>query len=226
MRVIMDVVVNHSGNNWAYPGDVDYSYSNDQRFDLGAWRRPDRPIPTELRNPDFYHRRGQIGSNGWDSYPENQHGDIASLKDYSNDVAAVGSDVINTLIAAYTYWSRESDIDGFRVDAVKHMGELACSRFCSMVREYAYALGKRGFFLFGEAATPHDDVYDHYLGPSTPATNADDVFFGIDSLLDFRLAQSQGVGREGLANVIRRQAWPATLFDRLEAQQHRALNRG
>jgi hypothetical protein len=34
------------------------------------------------------------------------------------------------------------------------------------------------------------------------------------------------VGREGLANVIRRQAWPATLFDRLQAQHHRALNRG
>jgi alpha-amylase len=94
------------------------------------------------------------------------------------------------------------------------------------VREYAYALGKRGFFLFGEAASPFDDLYDRYLGSSTPATNTDDVFFGIDSLLDFRLAQSQGVGREGLANVIRRQAWPATLFDRLEAQQHRALNRG
>jgi glycosidase len=226
MRVLLDVVINHSGDNWHYPGDVPWSYAGDERFPFGDWRRADRPVPTELRDPELYHRRGSITGGGWDTYPELQHGDVVSLKDYANDDDAAGSRVINALIKAHCHWIREADVDGFRVDAVKHMGELACARFCSGVREYAYALGKRGFFLFGEAASPHDDLYDRYLGPSTPATNADDVFFGIDSLLDFRLAQSQGVGREGLANVIRRQAWPATLVDRLEAQQRRALNRG
>jgi alpha-amylase len=151
MRIILDVVINHSGDNWAYPGGFRYSYSNDQRFPFGSWPRDDRPIPTELRNPDWYHRRGEIGN--YDNYPENQHGDISGLKDYANDDDAIGSSVINTLIKAHCYWIREADIDGFRVDAVKHMGELACSRFCSNVREYAYSLGKRGFFLFGEVAT-------------------------------------------------------------------------
>ena len=45
IRVILDVVVNHSGDNWSYPGDNPYFYSNDQRFDFGGWRRPDRPRP-------------------------------------------------------------------------------------------------------------------------------------------------------------------------------------
>ena len=53
---------------------------------------------------------------------------------------------------SYCYWIREADIDGFRVDAVKHMGELACVQFCSHVRQYAYSPGKRRFFLFGELA--------------------------------------------------------------------------
>jgi alpha-amylase len=95
-------------------------YSNDQQFGFGGWRRDDRPIPTELRRPDFYHRRGQIGN--YDAYPEVQHGDISSLKDYDNDDDGTGSDVINALIKAHCYWIREADVDGFRVDAVKHLG--------------------------------------------------------------------------------------------------------
>jgi len=227
MRVILDVVINHSGDNWAYPGDFPYFYSNDQRFDLGLWRRADRPIPTELRNPDLYHRRGQITGGGWDSYPENQHGDVVTLKDYANDDDANGSELINILIQAHCYWMREADVDGFRVDAVKHMGELACSRFCSMVREYAYALGKRGFFLFGEAAAVDDALYDRYIGQNTSRQEGDNtVFFGINSLLDFRLAQGAGAGREPLRDVIKGFSGPQTLFNRLEAQRNRALNRG
>jgi alpha-amylase len=227
MRVILDVVINHSGDNWAYPGDFPYYYANDQPFDLGFWRRGDRPIPTELRNPDLYHRRGQITGGGWDRYPENQHGDVVTLKDFANDDDADGSELINILIQAHCYWIREADVDGFRVDAVKHMGELACSRFCSMVREYAYSLGKRGFFLFGEAAAADDELYDRYIGQNTSRQDGDNtVFFGINSLLDFRLAQGAGAGREPLRDVIKGFAGPQTLFGRLEAQRNRALNRG
>jgi glycosidase len=127
MRIILDVVINHSGDNWAYPGGFPYYYSNDQRFHFGFWRRNDSPIPIELRQDDLYHRRGEIhSSNGYDTYPENQHGDIVGLKDYANDDDEPGSQLINILIKAHCYWIREADVDGFRVDAVKHMGELAC----------------------------------------------------------------------------------------------------
>jgi glycosidase len=227
LRIILDVVINHSGDNWFYANGETKQYSGDQRYQFGGWRRADRPVPMELRDPDLYHRMGSISDpGGWDTYPEMQHGDITTLKDYANDDDGFGSTTVNALIKAHCYWIRQADVDGFRVDAVKHMGELACSRFCSGVREYAYSLGKRGFFLFGEAASPTDDLYDRYLGPNTSATDQDTVYFGIDSLLDFRLAEGQGVGREGLREVILGQAWPATLFDRLQAQEHRALNRG
>ena len=85
-HVVLDVVINHSGDNWAYPGDFPYWYFEDRQFPLGFWRRDDRPIPVELRNDSLYHRRGAISSpGGYDTYPENQHGDIATLKDYAND---------------------------------------------------------------------------------------------------------------------------------------------
>jgi alpha-amylase len=227
MRVIPDVVINHSGDNWAYPGDFPYFYFNDQQFPFGFWRHADRPIPTDLRDPTWYHRRGQIRH--YDAYPEVEHGDITTLKDYANDDDVIGSDVINALIKAHCYWIREADVDGFRVDAVKHMGTVACSRFCSNVREYAYALGKRGFFLFGEVATPDDDIYNRYLGQNTSVLDGNEtVFFGLDSVLDFRLAE--GIygddNNAPLRYVLKGCKGPQTLFNRLEAQRERALNRG
>jgi glycosidase len=221
MRIILDVVINHSGDNWAYPGDFPYYYSDDQQFPLDFWRKSDRPVPIELRDETLYHRRGQIHSaNGWDTYPENQHGDITTLKDYANDDDPAGSRLINLLIKAHCYWIREADVDGFRVDAVKHMGELACARFCSNIREYAYSLGKRNFFLFGELASPDESLTDRYIGQNTSRQDGDNtVFFGLDSVLDFRLAGN-------LAWVVKGLSEPQPLFDRLEAQRNRALNRG
>jgi alpha-amylase len=226
IRVILDVVINHSGDNWSYPGDYPYFYYNDQRFGFGGWRRSDRPIPNELQNSEFYHRCGQIRN--YDAYPEVQHGDIASLKDYANDDDDTGSAVINTLIKAHCYWIREADLDGFRVDAVKHMNPVSCARFCSNVREYAYSLGKRQFFLFGEVASPSDDLYNSYLGPNTSVSDGGDtVFFGLDSVLDFRMAE--GVygddNNAPLRDVLKGFKGPQTLFNRLEAQRERALNR-
>ena len=48
------------------------------------------------------------------------------------------------------------------------------------------------------------------------------VFFGLDSVLDFRLAMGDG----GLRSVLKGFQEPRILFDRLEAQRQRALNRG
>jgi glycosidase len=227
IRIILDVVINYSGDNWAYPGDVPYFYFNDLQFPFGFWRRGDRPIPTDLRNPTWYHRRGRIIN--YDAQPEMEHGDISTLKDYANDDDAIGSEVINALIKAHCYWIREADVDGFRVDAVKHMGAVACSRFCSNIREYAYSLGKRGFFLFGEVATPDDDILNRYIGQNTSLLDSSKtVFFGLNSVLDFRLAE--GIygddNNAPLRDVLKAFKGPQTLFNRLEAQRERAVSRG
>ncbi|MGC4038506.1 MAG: alpha-amylase family glycosyl hydrolase [Chitinophagaceae bacterium] len=231
IRIILDVVINHSGDNWFYknedqPGVNAYTYFNDLQFDFGDWRNAAFPLPAELRNPDLYHRRGNMQN--YDTYPENQHGDMSGLKDYSNDDDADGSELINILIRAHCYWIREADIDGFRVDAVKHMGELACSRFCSGIREYAYSLGKRNFFLFGELAVTSDAIYNRYIGQNTSRADNQTVYFGINSLLDFRLAKGidNDPSNAGLRQIIRGSADPSSLFNRLKAQESRALNRG
>ena len=224
MRVILDVVINHSGDNWEYKGGFRYFYFNAQQFPFGAWRRTPGVVPKELEQERLYHRRGEIGA--YDSFPESQLGDISGLKDFANDDDADGSELINILIKAHAYWIRETDVDGFRVDAIKHMPELACSRFCSNIKEYALSLGKRSFFLFGELASPNDDLINRYIGQNTSRLDGNrTVFFGMDSILDFRLAQGNA-GNSPLRDVIKGFAPPASLFNRLEAQRERAINRG
>ena len=146
------------------------------------WKVPEsRIVPFP---PNCETRTGTIGavkSVNFDTLPENQLGDIATLKDYANDDDETGSAVVNALIKAHAYWIRQADVDGFRVDAVKHMGPVACSRFCSNIREYAYSLGKRGFFLFGEVAQADDDLYNRYIGQNTSSQDGNNtVFFGLD----------------------------------------------
>ena len=217
MRVFLDVVANHSGDNWYYFGDTAYYYDRDRQFPFGGWRSPDRPLPSELRNPAFYNRRGEIRN--WDDYPETQSGDFFSLKGFNNDDDYDGLKLQEILIKAHCYWMREADIDGFRLDAVKHMGELAIARFCSEIREYAYRLGKRWFLLYGELVGG-DDAINRYIGPNTPTQFGNKtVYFGLTSVLDFPLYWT-------LPGAIKGFGSPVDLINRYEAQRQRALSRG
>jgi alpha-amylase len=215
VRVILDVVINHSGDNWYYPEDYPYYYDDDIRFPFGGWRLDNRPLPQELRNPDYYHRKGQIRN--WDAHPEYQQGDFLSLKDFHNDDDPDGLQLLDTLIKSHCYWIREADVDGFRMDAVKHMGSLAVSRFCQWVREYAEHLGKHSFFLFGELVAG-DDAIDRYIGPNTP-TQVDDIYFGLTSVLDFPLYWT-------LPGAIKGFSSPVDLIHRYENLKGHALSLG
>lgn len=220
LRVFLDVVANHSGDVWYYPGDVPYFYADDDRqYDLGGWRHPDYPVPVELRNPAYFHRRGEIRAWGWDRLPETQWGDFFSLKGFNNDEDAAGLALQQIMIDTHCWWIRETDIDGFRMDAVKHMGELAVARFCQGVREYSYLLGKKEFFLFGELVGS-DEAIHRYTGPSTMGqARGRTILYGLSSVLDFPLWWV-------LPNVIKGYATPPQLVSRYEALHERAMQRG
>lgn len=217
MRVFLDVVLHHSGDNWSYPNQYDYYYYNGQTFPFGKWRFDDKPVPVELRNPDLYNRKGQIRN--FDTYPETREGDFNKLKTFKNDESPEALYVQEILTKIHCYWIRETDIDGFRLDAVKHMGEKATSQFCSHIREYAYKLGKRNFFLFGELVGP-EEMYNHYIGPKTSIKVEDTaIYYGLNSVLDFPLYHV-------LANVILGKDTPEKLIERYESLRKGALSRG
>ncbi|MFD1001083.1 alpha-amylase family glycosyl hydrolase [Ohtaekwangia kribbensis] len=217
MRVFLDIVLHHSGNNWSYPGDVDYYYYNGMVFPFGKWRFDNKPGPVELRNPDLYSRKGQIRN--FDSYPETRDGDFMNLKAFRNDDSPEALYVQEILTKIHCYWIRETDVDGFRLDAVKHMGEKSISQFCSHIREYAYKLGKRNFFLFGELLGP-EEMYNRYIGPKTSIEVEDTaIYYGLNSVLDFPLYHV-------LSSVILGKATPEKLIARYESLRRNAMSRG
>jgi glycosidase len=219
LRVFLDVVINHSGNTWKYDAADNAWYYSGQRFDLHSFRRADRPVPTELRDGRFFHRKGQIRDGHWDDFPEYQDGDFFGLKDWAHDNTADGSALMELMVAAHCYWIREADVDGFRMDAVKHLGPVASARFTTSVREYAYSLGKRSFMSFGELIAG-DDAINRFIGPNTAVIGGQDgLFFGLDSVLDFPLYFV-------LPGVIKGMTPPTALFGRYAAMRDRALNRG
>ncbi|MBI5197912.1 MAG: alpha-amylase, partial [Nitrospirae bacterium] len=148
MYVILDIILNHTGDNWAYPGGNPYYFwkGAPAPFDFGTWREVDPATglqaddavwPRELQDPGCYKRRGEIRN--WGDPEEAVHGDFLSLK----ELDITRADVLDTLIQAYKYWIAVADIDGFRVDTVKHMEDSATAIFCNAVREYAKRIGKQ-----------------------------------------------------------------------------------
>ncbi|HEX6892020.1 MAG TPA: alpha-amylase family glycosyl hydrolase [Chryseolinea sp.] len=217
MRVFLDIILHHSGDNWSYPNDEPYYYYNGATFPFGEWRFEDKPVPVEFRNPDLYWRKGQMRN--YDAYPEAREGDFQALKSFKNDDSPESLYVQELLTKIHCYWIREADIDGFRLDSVKHMGEKWISQFCSHVREYAFKLGKRNFFLFGELVGP-EEMYNRYIGPKTSVQLEDTaIYYGLNSVLDFPLYHV-------LANVILGKSTPEKLIERYESLRKNAMSRG
>jgi hypothetical protein len=82
------------------------------------------------------------------------------------------------LIAIYRWWIAFADLDGFRIDTVKHM-ELGATRiFASAIHEFATAIGKERFFLVGEITGGRVRAY------TTLEETGLDAALGIDDIPD------------------------------------------
>lgn len=190
MYIILDIVINHSGDNWAYPGDYSYYYSEGKRFPFGFWREadpssgiqwPDDAVwPVEFQNSAWYRRKGEIKN--WDSFPEARDGDFCSLK----EIDTSNREVLKALIDIYKYWIAVADIDGYRLDAVKHLENSSTAIFCSAIREYAQRIGKTNFFLFGEIIGD-DRFIDQYIARNARIPDTNERFPSLDAALDFPL---------------------------------------
>ena len=170
MYVLLDVIYNHSGNNWFYHdanGNVvdTMPYRYQPPYPFAGWKSgtgqridkisgiKDGVWPEELQDHTSYTRAGKIGR--WDPAPwedplhpdaEFRRGDFDDLKDLD-----LGKDgVLSSLIRVYQYWIALSDCDGFRIDTVKHTSWEGTRNFCGAIHEYAESIGKENFLLLGE----------------------------------------------------------------------------
>jgi glycosidase len=171
MYVLLDVIYNHSGNNFFYDDHGRPVTERPYRFQpphrLHGWRSStgqsiplgdavgphDAVWPRKFQNPDWYTRAGSIGRWDTESWEDPLHpdtefrrGDFFDLKDLN----LTRDETLSALIRVYQYWIALTDCDGFRIDTVKHVSREASRNFCGAIREYAEHLGKENFLLLGE----------------------------------------------------------------------------
>ena len=194
MYVILDIVLNHTGDVFAYAaGDASVAGHSDAPLGI-RWRdehgharadwstaaaigvpSPDAAVfPDEVRRDAFFRRQGAPSSGG----PETL-GDFGSLK----QLVTRDRELDDALIRCYQYVIARYDIDGFRVDTLKYLDRDFARVFGNAMREFALSVGKRNFFTFGEV---YDDeaTIARFIGRST---QDDDEVVGVDAALDFPL---------------------------------------
>lgn len=177
--VILDIIINHSGNVFSYKGNTHGLRWNGHPYEVEGFNdasgqplipfvkdvpagEDDAVWPIELREPDNYSQKGEITN--WDFFPEYLEGDFFSLKDVhlgSGDIETYrASRALKILCHVYKYWIAFADIDGYRVDTVKHMDPGAARFFASEIHEFAQKIGKDNFYLVGEITGGREYAFD------------------------------------------------------------------
>eukprot|EP00928_Gymnodinium_smaydae_P072790 TRINITY_DN56088_c0_g1_i1.p1 TRINITY_DN56088_c0_g1~~TRINITY_DN56088_c0_g1_i1.p1 ORF type:complete len:744 (-),score=107.98 TRINITY_DN56088_c0_g1_i1:258-2423(-) len=162
LKVVLDIVINHlCDRNTSYTkaasheqcaNDLNTQYwsgsSSGSRFqgDLGFsphWFPP-------FRTPYFFNRCGP------DSLEDMQGETPAALfgdfTDGMYDYATTNWDFQEIFTAIHKHWIAFADVDGFRLDAAKHVSEDFIAYLSTELRAYAETLGKHNFLVIGEVA--------------------------------------------------------------------------
>jgi len=177
LRIILDIIFNHSGSNWLYPPDTPGGPNMPRyttgHYPFGSWRgdmgQPVTQIqsgeegvwPVELTDIEDYTRAGvgDLGAGDLDDpQAEHRRSDFFDLRNFQLD----GGRALADLARCYKYWMALTDCDGFRIDTLKHVSFDEAHKFCGAIKEYAANLGKSDFFLVGEVAGG-DYNEDRYL---------------------------------------------------------------
>jgi glycosidase len=185
MRVLLDIVFNHTGDNWIYANGRDQPpfLPFPQFYSRGPWRDgngglvtaiatdDDGVFPTELQPEDRYTRAGEgdLGAGSIDDpHAEFRRTDFDGDRDINYD----GTPALDDVARCYKYWIALTDCDGLRLDTLKHVDEETGRNFCGTIREFAANLGKANFFLVGEVAGADSDAdrYLEVLGKNLSAT--------------------------------------------------------
>ncbi|MFF5039558.1 pullulanase-type alpha-1,6-glucosidase [Streptomyces nigra] len=217
MKVFFDVITNHTADVVDYKeksyeylsqGAFPYLTKDGRPFDDadhadGARRFPavdddsfprtpvtgaTKKVPSWLDDPTMYHNRGDSTFAGESS----EHGDFSGL----DDLWTERPEVVSGMEKIYQRWVRDFDIDGFRIDTVKHVNMEFWTQWATALDSYAAKQGRDDFFMFGEVYTSDTDITAPYVTQGR-----------LDATLDFpfqeaaRQYASQGGSARKLASV-------------------------
>ncbi len=144
---------------------------------------PDHPWVSDPEKKDWFHHQG--GITDWNDQWQLENCDLAGMPDLNQD----NPEVYSYLLANTAGWVERLNVDGVRLDAVKHISKSFWERFVPDLRERTWD----GLFVMGEAFN------------GDPGCVADYQRRGIDYLFDLPfyytmrecLAEGQPMGRLG-----------------------------
>lgn len=219
LKVFFDVITNHTADvvdyeqksydylsKGAFPyltkdgrpfDDVDYAGTGTfpkvdadsfPRTPLVPATKKNAKVPSWLNDPTMYHNRGDSTWAGESA----TYGDFVGL----DDLWTERPEVVSGMEKIYERWVRDFDIDGFRIDTVKHVNMEFWTRWATALDAYAAKKGRDDFFMFGEVYSADTSVTSPYVTQGR-----------LDSTLDFpfqdaaRSYASQGGSARKLASV-------------------------
>ncbi|MET9956071.1 pullulanase-type alpha-1,6-glucosidase [Streptomyces sp. NPDC006339] len=212
MKVFFDVITNHTADTVDYAekkygyrpkGAYPYLDPTGRPFDdrtaprteVDADSFPYTPVekagtkvPAWLNDPTMYHNRGDSTWAGESA----EYGDFVGL----DDLWTERPEVVEGMKRIYEKWVHDFDIDGFRIDTVKHVDLGFWTQWATALDAYAKKRGREDFFMFGEVYSADTAVTAPYVTRGR-----------LDATLDFpfqdaaRAFASQGAGADKLARV-------------------------
>lgn len=210
MKVFFDVITNHTADTVDYAekkygyrpkGAYPYLDSSGRPFDdragigkvdAGSFpytpRSTGKKVPAWLNDPTMYHNRGDSTFAGESS----EYGDFSGL----DDLWTERPEVVRGMEEIYEKWVRDFDIDGFRIDTVKHVDMDFWTQWATALDAYAAKRGRDDFFMFGEVFAGDTAITSPYVTRGR-----------LDATLDFpfqgaaRAYASQGASADQLAGV-------------------------
>ncbi|KUO13189.1 pullulanase-type alpha-1,6-glucosidase [Streptomyces sp. DSM 15324] len=217
MKVFFDVITNHTADvvdyeeksydylsKGAFPyltkdgrpfDDADHAAAGETFPAVDADSFPRTPkvtsrskVPSWLNDPTMYHNRGDSTYAG----ESTTYGDFAGL----DDLWTERPEVVSGMERIYQRWVGDFDIDGFRIDTVKHVNMEFWTQWATALDAYAAKRGRKDFFMFGEVYSADPSITSPYVTRGR-----------LDATLDFpfqeaaRQYASQGGSAQKLAGV-------------------------
>ncbi|MGC5052106.1 pullulanase-type alpha-1,6-glucosidase [Micromonospora sp. DT48] len=112
-------------------------------------------VPAWLNDPTMYHNRGDSTFVGENS----EYGDFFGL----DDLWTERPEVVRGMTKIYADWVRDTGVDGFRLDTVKHVNMDFWPRFSQGVQQAAARAGTKDFFMFGEVYSADPEIASSYV---------------------------------------------------------------
>ncbi|MFF9276092.1 pullulanase-type alpha-1,6-glucosidase [Streptomyces griseosporeus] len=217
MKVFFDVITNHTADvvdyepksydylsKGAFPyltkdgrpfDDADYAAGGKGFPAVDADSFPRTPkvtsnskVPAWLNDPTMYSNRGDSTYAG----ESTTYGDFSGL----DDLWTEQPEVVKGMERIYQRWVRDFDVDGFRIDTVKHVNMEFWTQWATALDAYAKKQGRDDFFMFGEVYSADTSITSPYVTQGR-----------LDATLDFpfqeaaRQYASQGGSAKKLASV-------------------------